>query len=430
MRQHAKGAIEMLKFALGAFGALFAVAAWCGIAVFLAFEGWWMQPIAPRNDHNAFFLEAGKAIDKSNPGNTSFILIEGGDVVGEYFAKTERSINANTVFPTSSFSKWITALGVMALVEDGRVNLDEPVSTYLTRWRLPEGAYDIDGVTVRRLLSHTSGLTDGLGFGDYRVDETVPTIEQTLASPRASSDRPVAIAVGAEPGAEFNYSGGGYLILQLLIEEVSGREYQQYIQDTILTPLQMDRSSFEFIGNIEGATQSYTLAGEIAPQYNYAAAGATGFSTSANDLVRLVSAVANGNAALGISADAMKSMREPEAYVFGSPIWGLGEILYAQTRNGDFIFGHDGANEPAINASVRINPDSGDAFIMLVNGHPSLASDIGGEWVLWQTGKPDILTTERALKSAVPPAIIGGFLIIALIVAAARRSRSISPARP
>lgn len=420
----------MLKLVLTVIGALFAVAVWCVAAVFLAFEGWWMQPIAPKDDYNAFVQETQKTIDASNPGNTSFILIEGGDVVGEYFAKSERSIDANTVFPTSSFSKWITALGVMALVDDGRVNLDDPVTSYLTRWRLPEGEYDNDAVTVRRLLSHMSGLTDGLGFGDYRGDETLPTIEQSLANPRASSDRKVVIAVGAEPGAAFNYSGGGYLMLQLLIEEVSGKEYQRFIQDALLTPLNMDRSSFAFIGDIEGATHSYTFAGEIAPQFNYAAAGATGFSTSAADLVRLVAAVTNADQAIGISASSLKSMREPEAFVFGSPIWGLGEILYAPTQNGDFVFGHDGANEPAINVSVRINPDSRDAFIMLVNGHPSLASDIGGEWVLWQTGKPDILSTEKALKSAVPPAAIGGFIIITFIVFAARRSRTKPHARP
>lgn len=88
-------------------------------------------------------------------------------------------------------------------------------------------------------------------------------------------------------------------------------------------------------------------------------------------------------------------MREPEAKVAGLPIWGLGTILYAQTAGGDYVFGHDGANDPAINASVRINPENGDALIVLVSGHPSLATDLGARWVLVETGKPDIFTLMR-----------------------------------
>jgi hypothetical protein len=58
---------------------------------------------------------------------------------------------------------------------------------------------------------------------------------------------------------------------------------------------------------------------------------------------------------------------------------------------------------------------------MLVNGHPSLASDIGGEWVLWQTGMPDILSTERAIKSALLPAALGSLIILIAAVFLARR---------
>jgi len=77
------------------------------------------------------------------------------------------------------------------------------------------------------------------------------------------------------------------------------------------------------------------------------------------------------------------------------PIWGLGTILYAQTTGGEHVFGHDGANDPAINVSVRINPENGHALIVLVSGHPSLATDLGARWVLAETGKPDIFTLMR-----------------------------------
>ena len=87
-----------------------------------------------------------------------------------------------------------------------------------------------------------------------------------------------------------------------------------------------------------------------------------------------------------------------------------------KASHGDFVFGHDGANDPAINSSVRINPATSDGIVMLVSGHPTLASDIGSEWVLWQTGYPDFLSTERALKSALIPALLGVVLILLVTV--------------
>jgi len=391
------------------------------LAVFGGLYGWWMTPIAEKGDHEAFFAEATQLIDDNNAGNAAFILIRDGEVAGEYYAPTEREIDAQTVFPTASFSKWITAFGVMKLVDEGKISLDEPVSAYLTRWSLPDGPFDESGVSVRRLLSHMAGLTDGLGFGDYAADETLLSVEETLANPRASSGRDVSIEVGAEPGGEFVYSGGGYLILQLLIEEVSGQDYESFIRDNMLATLGMTQSSFRFIGDIEGATQSFDASGALAPQFQYAAAGATGFSSSVADLLKLVTALTNEGDRFILQPATLASMRQPEAHVFGSPIWGLGTILFAPTKSGDFIYGHDGANEPAINVSVRINPDNDDAYIMLVNGHPSLASDIGGEWVLWQTGMPDILSTEKAIKSALAPAVIGSLVILILAIFLSRR---------
>lgn len=414
--------MKLLKLSFVILGAVIAIAVWSAFAVFVGFYGWWMKPIAPRGDHAAFYAQAERMIAESNLGNTAFILVNDGKIVGQYYGKPERSVDENTVFPTASFSKWITALGVMSLVEDGRIDLDDPVAAHLTRWRLPDGPYDEADVTIRRLLSHMAGLTDGLGFGDYQADETLPTLEQSLTDPRASSGGKVEIAIGAEPGGAFAYSGGGYLILQLLIEEASGRDYQSYIEEKILGPLEMRNSSFEFIGDIEGATESFDPAGDRAPQYRYAAAGATGFVSSAADLLRLVKAIADEGRAMGMSAETLTSMRAPEAFVFGSGIWGLGTMLYAPTRTGgDYVYGHDGANEPAINAAVRINPETGDAYIMLVNGHPSLASDIGAEWVLWQTGNPDFLSTEKVLKSALLPAVIGSAVLLVLIIIFSRR---------
>ena len=383
----------------------------------MAFYGWWMASVAERGHHAEFFDWAITEIDSKNSGTAALVLIEDGRVAHRFFSD---EVDEDTLFATASFSKWITALAVMSLVEQGEVDLDMPVANYLTRWQLPDSEYDNDAVTIRRLLSHTAGLTDGLGFGDYLSDEPLPSLEQELSNPRASAGREVKITVGREPGSEFLYSGGGYLLLQLLVEEVSAVEFTDYVSQAVLDPMAMDRSTYEFLGDQINASPSFNIDGSLAPTYQYASAAATAFASSAADLRNLVVMLLDGKR-FPLQQEVVASMREPQGFMLGSGIWGLGTMLYVQTHNGDFVFGHDGANDPAINTSVRINPETLDGFVMLVSGHPSLASSIGSEWVLWQTGYPDFLSTERALVSAVLPTLMGITVILLFLLIRTRR---------
>ncbi len=393
---------------------------WAVLALTAAFYGWWIEEVADRESHEQFFDWAQKEIDTKISGTSALILIEDGLIVRRFY---KGGVDKDTLFPTASFSKWITALAVMSLVEKDLVDLDSPVSSYLTRWQLPGSEFDNKGVTVRRLLSHTAGLTDRLGFGDYHSGEVLPSTVAELSNPRASNKEDVTIMVGREPGSEFLYSGGGYLILQLLVEEVSNVEFADYVTTAILHPLEMYRSTYEFLGDQVNASQSFDADGSLAPTYKYASPAATSFSSSASDLSKLVQALLNGKN-FPLDPDPVLLMREPHGFLMNSGIWGLGTILYVQAPHGDFVFGHDGANEPAINASVRINPETSDAFVMLVSGHPSLASSIGSEWVLWQTGYPDFLSTDRALKSALFPILVGSLVILLLLLI--RRQRHLS----
>ena len=311
-------------------------------------------------------------------------------------------------------SKWITALGVMKLAEQGMLDLDRPVEDYLTRWRLPASRFDHSRVTTRRLLSHTAGLTDGLGFGDYQRNEPVPTLEQSLAAPRSSSGRPASVAVGMEPGTKWQYSGGGYLLLELLVEEVSGESFEGFITRAVLQPLGMTRSGLSDLGAVENSAKSYDQDGRPAAVYRYASKAATGFNTSTGDMARLVLAHLAAGSASSLTSATLVAMRQPEAKTQGIDIWGLGTMLYAPTSNGDFVFGHDGANEPAMSAAVRINPDTKDGIVVLVTGSPGLASTLGSQWVFWQTGVPDFMSIPGEIRR-VAPALIGGALVLLLV---------------
>ena len=217
-------------------------------------EGWWKQTLAPRGDTAGFMDAAAKLVDSSNTGNAVFAVIDDGSVHGVHAVSVGEAVDVNTVFQTASLSKWITAWGVMALVQEGKLDLDAPVSTYLTRWTLPESKFDNNKVTARRLLSHTAGLTDGLGYAGFAPNVAVQSLEESLKRPAdASPGASGIIEVGIEPGSEWRYSGGGYAILQLLIEEVSGESFEGFMQRVIFRPLGMVHSSYNWTP-AEGST--------------------------------------------------------------------------------------------------------------------------------------------------------------------------------
>jgi len=406
--------------------ALAAMLLWSLFLLTTALYGWWSTPIAPSGDTEAFARAAIERLQERNRGSAAFVLLDEGAVVSEYYAsfRDRKRIDRDTLFPAASMSKWITAVAVMNLVEQRHIDLDVPVSTYLSRWSLPPSEFDNDKVTVRTLLSHTSGLDDGLGFGDYRAGEMVPSLEDSLANPRASSGLPVAIALGRNPGEAFQYSGGGYLILELLVEEVTGADFASHLQDSLFRPLGMARATYEYLGELNNTSGSYDRDGEVASEYRYAARSATGLAVSAADLTAFVRAqMVGGSGAGAISENTVTAMRQPQASTLGADIWGLGTILYAP-RADDVLFGHDGGNDPAINSTARINPRNRDGIIVMVTGHPTLATSLGSEWVLWQTGYPDFLSIEKTVAAVIPAMAAGcGLILIVAVGLGWRRSR-------
>jgi len=152
------------------------------------------------------------------------------------------AITRETRFQAGSVSKPIAALGALALVEDGAATFDEDVSARLRRWR-PTFADGVSGaVTLGGLLSHTAG-TSTPGFPGYRTDAGVPTLVQVLeGAPPANTE---AVRVVSAPGSRRAYSGGGYEIVQLLIEDVSGQSYADWMTVRVFARMGMTHSGFE-----------------------------------------------------------------------------------------------------------------------------------------------------------------------------------------
>ncbi len=411
--------------ALVALVTLLALAVWTATVVVGTLGGWGRTALAPHGDTGAFMSAARQRIAAESRGNLAFALIENGRLHDEHFVSTGRPVNRDSLFQVASLSKWITAWGVMTLVESGRIDLDAPVARYLTRWKLPAGEFDNNGVTVRRLLSHTAGLTDGLGYAGFPPGVKLQTIEDSLTRARdASPGRDGAVRVGLAPGSEWRYSGGGYTLLQLIIEEAAQEPFDVYMRRVVLVPLGMSRSSFGLPadGGVNVA-EFFDVDGSRTTHYRFTAKAAASLYTSTADLTRFIQAQLPGPAGERpgrgvLRPETLVEMRRPHAARYGADIWGLGLILYAPSAPAagsnatEFIVGHDGDNAPAINTTARYDPATGDGIVVLETGNKRLATELGGEWVFWHTGNVDLFDVLKAGPRALLLLALGSFAIL------------------
>lgn len=390
----------MRKLVLLILAALLAMALWAALVLTGAVVGWWRTDPGPREDVASFFSTSVAAIDAAEQGAVAFVLIEKGDVFGEHYVSAGEPVTRDTPFQLASLSKWATALGVMKLAADGKLDLDAPVARYLTRWQLPESEYGTEGVTARRLLSHTAGLTDGLGYLGFEPGTPVQTLEASLteaADPMPGADG--RTRVGLTPGSAWSYSGGGYGLLELLIEEISGDPFDTYMKREVFAPLGMSHATFDLAeAERAGLAPCFDADGAPCAYRRFAVPAAASLHASAADIARFLEARTEGAGQGLLPPDLAAAMFAPHASQFGLPIWGLGVMLYAEAPGGGFIVGHDGMNFSAIETTARLDPATGDGIIVLATGNPGLAVTLGGEWVYWHSGRVDI----RALDGIAP----------------------------
>ena len=152
-------------------------------------------------------------------------------------------ITTSTLFQAASISKPVSAVAALRMVEMGLLTLDEDVNLKLTSWKVPRNEFTRNkSVTLRRLLSHSAGLSMH-GVPEFRASDKIPTLVQILDgtwSAGADSIRPVK-----EPGLKFQYSGGGYVVVQVLMTDVLHRTFKSLADELVLQPAKMVSSTFE-----------------------------------------------------------------------------------------------------------------------------------------------------------------------------------------
>ncbi|MGV3459760.1 MAG: serine hydrolase [Flavobacterium sp.] len=295
------------------------------------------------------------------------------------FSDTIQKVPATdkTIYAAGSISKLVTAVIVMRLVDKGVLDLDTNVNRYLTSWKIEPGSHtDSIGTTLRRLLSHTAGTSQSSYWGFRQGKAQLPSIKQILDGDPASGSR--RVIVNSAPGKEFRYSGGGYMVVQMVLMDVLKDDFETIARDYVFNPLKMESSTFEQPlpeSYLKRLSQGYSEA----PWYEqavhvYPQQAAAGLHTNATDLALLIIEIEKCLAGKSsfLTAGTVRQMLTPQVAISNGQYteeMGLGAFLYRRSGaegNDVSYFEHVGVNAGFV-AFVTGSLAGGRGAVILLN---------------------------------------------------------------
>ncbi|WP_433540470.1 serine hydrolase domain-containing protein [Streptosporangium sandarakinum] len=308
------------------------------------------------------------------PGASLAVLVDGEihELAGGVLHRgTGVEVTTDSVFLSGSLAKVYTATLVMRLVDSGMLDLDTPVVDVLPEFATPDPEAT-KAITIRRLLSHTGGLTCDFNYDSGRGDDCLARYVE------AAKD----VALDCPPGTAISYSSLGYVVLGRVVEVLTGTTWDQALKDLLLTPLGLEHSmtlpeealrfrvAMSHLGG-PGQDPDPAPAWDLMPR----SAGPYGrVIISAGDVIRFVRMHLDGGTAPDgtrvLSADAVAAMQRrevdsPDKWTVSADGWGLGWTLY--DWDGVPGYGHDGS-AVAQHSYLRVVPHAGVAVVLLTNG--------------------------------------------------------------
>lgn len=360
-----------------------------------------IQPIRTKIEQNAPIEMFTAHMDKHIPAlmrlydipGASITLVKGGKIVwsnayGYADLESRRKLTTDTPMRVQSISKPVTTWAVMKLVEQKKIDLDVPVITYLKSWNFPKSEFSTDKITTRHLLSHTAGLPLGDVFTIYSPEEEMPSLRDKL------SEEAVLMM---EPDTNFSYSNTGYNLLELLIEEITGQDYSEYMQREVLIPIGMKHSTFVWSKALEPPVPTgYDLNGKPIPVYVYPEKASGGLFATADDIAAFAVAEMSAFSDVGhvLSSRSIEALHTPEntklgVYSLVFDAYGLGH--YIETLpNGMKAVAHGGQGT-GIMTHYHAVPETGDAIVILTNSQRSwpFIAYLLSDWAQWR-GFPSV----------------------------------------
>lgn len=288
-------------------------------------------------------------------------------------ADSGEKVAPDTVFEAGSASKLVTAVVAMKLVEEGIIALDEPVNNRLEAWQIPVNDFTRESpVTLRQLLSHTSGINrpDSMLFFE---DNSSPTLLDVLNGELPSINDPVTVE--SVPGEQHRYSNLAYNVIQLLLEEATGKAFSTVMQEYLFDPLGMDSCTYQFpLTAKTAARMAFPHDGDRVPHPNDlhpAALAHGGLICTPADMAKLTVALMAVEQGSGLLApETFREMRtgqhEVQDEVGGFNGQGLGVFILSDDETA--WLAHHGYNTPGTCTLVFMNPASGDGLVVMANG--------------------------------------------------------------
>lgn len=279
---------------------------------------------------------------------------------------TQNPVKKTTMFRVGSISKPVSAYAALKLVEQGKLSLNTPVNNDLKSWKIPDNDFTKETpITLKNLLSHTAGINHG-GGGGYE-SEPFPTLLEVLDGKNSATNDPLRVI--EKPNVRHRYSGGGYTVMQQLMEDVVGENFNDLMKNLVFKPLEMNSSSFDVIPlpkEIDKRAATGHLDNDLAisrkTYYNIMLA-AGGMWCTAEDLAKFgidIQKTIKDNSGKVISQDMANKMSKP----YLSNFYGLG-IMSQKKDNEEYLY-HTGA-APGYTAHMYLHKTDGYGAIVIQN---------------------------------------------------------------
>ena len=315
----------------------------------------------------------------------------------------QRRATTGTLFQAGSVSKSLNGIGVLKMVQDKRLNLYADVNDYLTTWKFPyDSLSNNKKITLANLLSHTAGLSVH-GFPGYEKGAAIPSLLQILNGEKPANT--AAVRSAFQPGLKYQYSGGGTMVSQLIIQEITKKPYDEFMWETVLKPMGMKNSSYTQppSGDKEKLLASgyYNDGKAVQGKYHiYPEQAAAGLWTNPTDLAHYIietQLALKGKCGKVLSQEMTRLRLTPyvdKLAALGVFIIKRGELTYFHHSGADegFVSQYYGNMEGGNGVVVMINSDNGALTEEIVN---SVATVYDWKGFYNPLQRPKIITVPR-----------------------------------
>ena len=294
--------------------------------------------------------------------------IEWAKTYGYADIETKRLANTTTLYQVASITKSVNSLGIMKLVQDGKLSLTTDIRIYLKTWTFPDNELSKgELITLKNLLSHTAGLSVH-GFIGYTVSDSLPTINQILNGERPANNEAVKPIYPIHK--HYEYSGGGYAVIRKILDDNISSNYDSLMHALILNPLKMTNSTFsqpllpQYKNYAYGTDKEMqTLKGNY---YIYPEQTAGGLWSTATDIAKFVLSIQNDLKGSPNSLISKRLTEEMLTPVLNNYALGFGVI----EKDGEKYFWHEGESY-GYNSIYYGSFTTGKGVVILTNAYPS-----------------------------------------------------------